>query len=166
VNATVETVSWAKREGMPTWSTPGPTTTSRSIRRCCRPTSAQPQSSARWLVGGAYLDLVLALGYRRSYSADDAGRVSAYELVAMGIASDVDMVVELDCDDHAVVKEDDAFTALSRGGKFAPTPSITWCGAAQRCPAQNAPSITQLGTEVVEPRTARLVEVRTTCHFG
>jgi hypothetical protein len=76
------------------------------------------------------------------------------------------MVVELDCDDHAVVKEDDAFTALSRGGKFAPTPRITWCSAAQRCPAQNAPSITQLGTEVVEPRTARLVEVRTTCHFG
>ena len=30
----------------------------------------------------------------------------------MGFASDVDMAVELDCDDHAVVKEDDAFTAL------------------------------------------------------
>jgi hypothetical protein len=30
----------------------------------------------------------------------------------MGFASDVDMAVELDCDDHAVVKEDDAFMAL------------------------------------------------------
>jgi hypothetical protein len=37
---------------------------------------------------------------------------SAYEPAAMGFASDVDLAVELDCDDHAVVKEDDAFMAF------------------------------------------------------
>jgi hypothetical protein len=51
------------------------------------------------------------------------------------------MAAELDCDDHAVIKEDDTFTALPCGGKFAGAPASPGASRLNDARRQKAPSI-------------------------